>query len=1107
MFKYITSFFQGSNVKEESACSDGNCMISTSIDPHRTDNNDIINSITTENNEMRYSLSTERESLPTHTPISNDLDSTSILPTQNNTMSFHDSNSSTTEEHITTGTGNTINDEIQNMIQLSSNLNTSSDRSNSSSNVSNSQIITGYTDDELKGGNIHTLFVVGQTWVNRTTLLKNFQDYCNIHDTPTVVTGECGNTIACKRHGLSRSSKNRPFSTGNMKLQCPFRLRMKSTKYKKKTSSAGIVSYRPNYDDDIPVIIKEHNLEHGNGCCPSPQQSAFLNRRSGEYIRNANKIVLYEICDYQRRQGRVPSNFIRHVLQRQFPEYLNVTKHDVFHLRIRCQRLIPKLSSDVNFEKFKEIVSHSDIPPSIKYDVTLNNEDEACAVAKSIWDEILNNTDTGDSESIALFQTYLHMLSLQAKGFSYQLSYDNEGRVTGAVWMTATMRSNFERFGSYIALDAMKRGLNTLLWPYLAITMLNELKQVCVACEAVMIGERIDAYKFMITFLSNNAPGRLLKDIYVVTGDGFFTQSNVRNILGLTNAHLIQDHYHLFDSGLKHRFGKATYSILKDDLLAMANAFSEEAFELSFSKAMSVLQTKQGGRDLSLENELKTFADERDTYAVYMLKTFKATMGRLGSVSAEQNNSSVVIYLNDGNKGLNDYQQHLHILITDLMGRQQRHINKWNEQLFGNTNIKTHINVELNRLPNSWSKTMKIEALQHLCLQSYRRFEMHIDRAATMLESRQCLVNGKTCYEVFDKRYPESPRLFETTYSRCNCSDAIAMMEMCPHEIFLLQTFQIDYYDICHHTRSHVTGSTVGWNRPIEYINENTEQFTSMNSESMIDNTISDTASSNTTVPDNHHSQISQSVGTQSSEKVMKPMSANAFADIMQEIVYSYRKRQTSDKIKFVLGGVLIAMHKLITKGNTSTNQLLLQGIDDVQSEDSIIEIVKSIKRTYDLAFDSTPKHHSSVDVPSSDKRMNQPRKRLKKMDYTSPSTRSKTQQSCQHPALPALSSVRHTIQRQRKCKFCSEVGHNISTCPKREAFRHQYKELAKSDDKSNIITRLDSISSFSVMNDSSMSSIVENLTKEQMKSHTIIHHVFCKECSCEHAKQDKYSR
>ena len=178
-----------------------------------------------------------------------------------------------------------------------------------------------------------------------------------------------------------------------------------------------------------------------------------------------------------------------------------------------------------------------------------------------------------------------------------------------------------------------------------------------------------------------------------------------------------------------------------------------------------------------------------------------------------------------------------------------------------------------------------------------------------------------------------------------------------------------------------------------------------------------------------------------------------------------------------------------------------------MQSEDSIIEIVKSIKRTYDLAFDSTPKHHSSVDVPSSDKRMNQPRKRLKKMDYTSPSTRSKTQQSCQHPALPALSSVRHTIQRQRKCKFCSEVGHNISTCPKREAFRHQYKELAKSDDKSNIITRLDSISSFSVINDSSMSSIVENLTKEQMKSHTIIHHVFCKECSCEHAKQDKYSR
>ena len=61
---------------------------------------------------------------------------------------------------------------------------------------------------------------------------------------------------------------------------------------------------------------------------------------------------------------------------------------------------------------------------------------------------------------------------------------------TGAVWMAATMRSNFERFGHYV----MKRGINKLLWPYLAVTLLNDLNKVCVACESIMMAERDQAY-------------------------------------------------------------------------------------------------------------------------------------------------------------------------------------------------------------------------------------------------------------------------------------------------------------------------------------------------------------------------------------------------------------------------------------------------------------------------------------------------------------------------------------------------------------------------------------------------------------------------------------
>ena len=52
------------------------------------------------------------------------------------------------------------------------------------------------------------------------------------------------------------------------------------------------------------------------------------------------------------------------------------------------------------------------------------------------------------------------------------------------------MRDNFERFGGFVAVDAMKRGINNLDWPYMALTMYNELPMICVGCEGIIISER-----------------------------------------------------------------------------------------------------------------------------------------------------------------------------------------------------------------------------------------------------------------------------------------------------------------------------------------------------------------------------------------------------------------------------------------------------------------------------------------------------------------------------------------------------------------------------------------------------------------------------------------
>ena len=88
-------------------------------------------------------------------------------------------------------------------------------------------------------------------------------------------------------------------------------------------------------------------------------------------------------------------------------------------------------------------------------------------------------------DAIFLFVEFLGLIADRAKGFSYKVVSEpkcDSKTLLGLFWMTATMRRNVELFGAFICLDMMKRGINTLLWPYCAVTMIDESNHVCVAC-------------------------------------------------------------------------------------------------------------------------------------------------------------------------------------------------------------------------------------------------------------------------------------------------------------------------------------------------------------------------------------------------------------------------------------------------------------------------------------------------------------------------------------------------------------------------------------------------------------------------------------------------
>ena len=68
-----------------------------------------------------------------------------------------------------------------------------------------------------------------------------------------------------------------------------------------------------------------------------------------------------------------------------------------------------------------------------------------------------NNFIKATNQDIISFksQFILEFLAKKYPGFTFNLAYDSNNKVTSIVWMTSYMRDNFERFGDYISIDVM----------------------------------------------------------------------------------------------------------------------------------------------------------------------------------------------------------------------------------------------------------------------------------------------------------------------------------------------------------------------------------------------------------------------------------------------------------------------------------------------------------------------------------------------------------------------------------------------------------------------------------------------------------------------------
>ena len=211
------------------------------------------------------------------------------------------------------------------------------------------------------------------------------------------------------------------------------------------------------------------------------------------------------------------------ILKQNFPTKQYVTNTDIYNTKIRCYQLMPIYEkSNLDYQLFMANMKQSNNLDGIDYEA--QTTDLGIKHSEDVWKSILSQgTSSQLQDNSWNLHAFMEKMSRECPGFTYRLAHDSEGVCNGVLWMTASMRENFRRYGSYICLDAMKRGINSFLWHYFGVVMVNDTNANCLASEGMIIAEREDAYNFIIQSTISMGMGvRTHDQILCVAGDGIF---------------------------------------------------------------------------------------------------------------------------------------------------------------------------------------------------------------------------------------------------------------------------------------------------------------------------------------------------------------------------------------------------------------------------------------------------------------------------------------------------------------------------------------------------------------------------------------------------------
>ena len=570
--------------------------------------------------------------------------------------------------------------------------------------------------------------------------------------------------IACNQYGVVQKMKDHPNkglrkSKRSLKCNCPWIIKFKFINNLDSQTSDMANHLRP-------VVIYNVVSHHDNGCEPGIKQYAWCKTKAGHYS-NVTSLVLQHLVSYMilKPNGFADASLIRSYMRKVLPSRKSISAQEVYNVCVRAKLLMKQISAEgktLETFDFKPDVQKQLFTPLD--DISDDFLDEAAKSAREIFYEFLND----DQCSFKLFR-YLENLADIDIGFTYNISRNGKGEMTGFAWMTSVMRSNFERYHSVIFLDAMKRRTNVHLWVYMSVVIVNDLGESQPVCESILMSEVNDAYTFLLQSSFKMCPKVKPRHIKVVFGDEFFNEKLIKTS-GLSEAKLFYDHFHLVLNQEK-LLGPSLFQKAKVLLRSLLNATSHDRF----ISIVNVILAKFPNYP-KLNQLLNKYSKIEHMITAYSIDSTEGSFQRRGSAPSKQNHWSVVSWIGPNFTG--ELTQLLMVLL-------ERHSHKCTMSTEKLNCLHNEQRTMIYKLKNDMSKTEELKSAETLNKRGHDLFLKIVSESQNYVYK----LSEDGNHLVYRVGNESSPRIFKSLDERCSCVDRVSNMKQCVDEFVLTQKF------------------------------------------------------------------------------------------------------------------------------------------------------------------------------------------------------------------------------------------------------------------------------------------------------------------------------